>query len=302
MSHYFTSHKLRSLMGHYELVTGNFLANVEQVRRRTGSDLIDVRQMTKCFGMDMIAKVALAIDLDSFKEQESEFVRHCSLIGNVNIGQFLLMILLPAWLSKLLKLNIVDVTPSNKLGELFKRMIRERQETGLRYHDLAEEMRQQVAEKQLDLTEDEIIGNLCLLFFAGVDTVSGNLCHMLYLLTEYPEVKERLYAEIKRDFASAEISYEALNEQAYLDAFFKEAIRFYGQMLSMERVAAQDTKIGQFRIEKGCGVLLQTYLVHNNPGDSPRVYLSSLQDKTVYFLKLFSWAISANLSLQLVPF
>ena len=74
-------------MRHYEMVTRNFLDNVQEVRRRTGSDLIDVRTMTKYFGMDMIAKVMMAIDLDSFKEQNSEFVTHCSKIGQVNIGQ-----------------------------------------------------------------------------------------------------------------------------------------------------------------------------------------------------------------------
>ena len=69
------------------MVTKNFLENVEEVRRQTGSDLINVRAMTKFFGMDMIAKVMMAIDLDSFKEQNSEFVTHCSKIGEVNILQ-----------------------------------------------------------------------------------------------------------------------------------------------------------------------------------------------------------------------
>ena len=64
MSYYFTSLKLRNLMGHYEMVTNNFLTNIQEVRRRSGSDLIDIRLMSKCFGMDMIAKVCMAIDLN----------------------------------------------------------------------------------------------------------------------------------------------------------------------------------------------------------------------------------------------
>ena len=117
--------------------------------------------------MDMIAKVILAIDLDSFKEQDSEFVRHCSGIGKVNLGQFLLMNFLPLSVSKFLNLNIIDVTPSNKLGELFKRMINDRKKSGLKFNDMAEQMQQQVEEKNLDLTEDEVIGNIVLMFFAG---------------------------------------------------------------------------------------------------------------------------------------
>ena len=87
MSHYFTSYKLKNLMNHYKLVTDNFLNNVEDVRKRTGSDLIDVRMMTKCFGVDMIAKVIMAIDIDSFKQRDSEFVKQANKIGEVNILQ-----------------------------------------------------------------------------------------------------------------------------------------------------------------------------------------------------------------------
>lgn len=74
-------------MNHYKLVTDNFLNNVEDVRKRTGSDLIDVRMMTKCFGVDMIAKVIMAIDIDSFKQRDSEFVKQANKIGEVNIFQ-----------------------------------------------------------------------------------------------------------------------------------------------------------------------------------------------------------------------
>lgn len=91
---------------------------------------------------------------------------------------------------------------------------------------------------------------------------------MLYLLAEHPEVKERLYQELKRDL-TGEITYEKLTEQPYLDAFFKECLRFYGQILSMERTAAQDTRIGEFEIPKGTGILLQIYLVHTNPDYFP---------------------------------
>ena len=77
------------------------------------------------------------------------------------------MTILPTCISKFLNLNIVDVTPSNKLGELFKKLIKDRQKSGQTYNDLAEEMGKQNAEKNLALTEDEIIGNIVLLYFAG---------------------------------------------------------------------------------------------------------------------------------------
>lgn len=40
MSYYLTSSKLRNLLGHYEMVTSNFLNNVRELRGQNGSDLI----------------------------------------------------------------------------------------------------------------------------------------------------------------------------------------------------------------------------------------------------------------------
>ena len=74
-------------MDHFKMVTENFLNNVEDVRRTTGSDLIDIRMMTKCFAIDMIAKVIMAIDIDSFRQRDCEFVKYASRIGDTNVFQ-----------------------------------------------------------------------------------------------------------------------------------------------------------------------------------------------------------------------
>lgn len=100
---------------------------------------------------------------------------------------------------------------------------------------------------------------------AGVDTVSGNLCNILLLLAEQPEIKERLYQEFVRKF-SEEITYEGLVENAYLDAFLKECLRLHNSILSLERTAMEDCKIGDFNIEKGTGVYLLIFIPHTHPG------------------------------------
>lgn len=75
-------------MDHYKLVADNYLKNVEEVRKTTGSDLIDFRMMTQCYGMDMIAKIIFAIDIDSFKQRDSEFVTNARTLGEVHLIQF----------------------------------------------------------------------------------------------------------------------------------------------------------------------------------------------------------------------
>lgn len=85
------------------------------------------------------------------------------------------------------------------------------------------------------------------------------------MLTENPEVAKKLYKEIRTEFCN-EITYEKLNENAYLDAFIKECLRVANSVVSLERTAIEDTKIGEFKIEKGTGVILMTYVAQNHPG------------------------------------
>ena len=54
---------------------------------------------------------------------------------------------------------------SNALGNLFKKMVRERKSKGVKFNDLTEQMEEQIKEKNLDLTEDAVIGNAILSFF-----------------------------------------------------------------------------------------------------------------------------------------
>ena len=85
--------------------------------------------------------------------------------------------------------------------------------------------------------------------------MSDNLCSTMMFLIDNPDVKAKLYEEIKKEF-SDEITYEKLMENAYLDAVFKENLRLRTSFLGIERRAVKDTKIGDFHIEKGTGVFL----------------------------------------------
>lgn len=72
---------------------------------------------------------------------------------------------LPEKVCDLLGLNPFNVEPSNTLGNLFKKMIKERKDKGIKYNDLAEQMQQQIKEQNLDISEDTVIGNVLLSFF-----------------------------------------------------------------------------------------------------------------------------------------
>ena len=169
MTHHFTSRKLKSLLSHFESATDNFINNIEFLRKSRKTDVVEIKKMCKFFAVDMISLYVFAVDIDSFKQnqQNSDFAKLALRVGDISIAQIILLNFLPQFLWKPLKLNFFDIEPFEKLGDLFKKMVRER-DPSLRYNDLSELLQDQIRDGKLkDMSEDEIIANCLLGFFAG---------------------------------------------------------------------------------------------------------------------------------------
>lgn len=61
------------------------------------------------------------------------------------------------------------------------------------------------------ITKEEIVHQLISFYFAGIDTTGHLIAMALYSLAEYPECREKLYAELKEVIKSKEdLTYEKL--------------------------------------------------------------------------------------------
>lgn len=157
-SGHFTSRKLKSLLGHFELVANNFLDNVEFLRQTKG-EVINMKEMTKYYTVDMIAKYTFAVDIDCFKQSQknSEFSKYAMKVGEINLFQIILLNFFPKFLRRIFNLNIFNTEPLDKLGDLFKKMLRER-EKSKKFNDLSELLQEQIDKDKSNMTEDEKIG------------------------------------------------------------------------------------------------------------------------------------------------
>lgn len=191
--------------------------------------------MVKCYSVDMAAKYMFAMDIDTFKQDQkkSEFGRLALQVGHVNFRNLNLFEFVPEFLRKWLRMNGFDIEPLDKLGDLFKRMIRERDPT-LRYNDMVEKLQDQIRDGKLSMSEDDIIGHCMFCFFAGTDTSSNALVRVFHYLVAETEVRERLQGELRSVFKQG-ITYQELVEHPYLDAFVSECLRLGQSLLSLDR-------------------------------------------------------------------
>ncbi|KAG8725049.1 cytochrome P450-dit2, partial [Ceratobasidium sp. 423] len=92
------------------------------------------------------------------------------------------------------------------------------------------------------MSEEEIQAQINGLLFGGHDTTSAALARTLHLLAQYPNVQDRLRAEIREAHGlhGEELDYDQLNSLKYLDAVCRESLRLWSPAQLTERVAAKD--------------------------------------------------------------
>ncbi|KAI8391074.1 cytochrome P450 [Radiomyces spectabilis] len=118
------------------------------------------------------------------------------------------------------------------------------------------------------LTDGELVSNLAVFFVAGHETTASATASMIYYLASHPEIQERARMEVlsilgddDQDVAPTE---EQLRQMPFLNNCIKETMRINPPTSgNLPRIAAQDTRIGDFFIPKGTPISLELYCVHH---------------------------------------
>ncbi|KAF5327121.1 hypothetical protein D9619_004725 [Psilocybe cf. subviscida] len=103
-----------------------------------------------------------------------------------------------------------------------------------------------VASKDETMTENEVLGQMSSLIFAAMDTTSGALSRTLYLLSQHPDVQDRLRQEIieaKEHNGGEDLSYDTLVSLPYLDAICRETLRVYPPVSQAQRMTTHDVML-----------------------------------------------------------
>ncbi|CCM01005.1 uncharacterized protein FIBRA_03053 [Fibroporia radiculosa] len=91
------------------------------------------------------------------------------------------------------------------------------------------------------LPEDQIIAQMSTLVFAATDTTSNTLARILQILAEFPDVQEKLRAEVIDAHAGESLTYDELDQLPLLDGVCRETLRLNPPGVFISRVANRDT-------------------------------------------------------------
>ncbi|KAJ7887394.1 cytochrome P450 [Mycena leptocephala] len=81
------------------------------------------------------------------------------------------------------------------------------------------------AESGMHLTDDELVASTSMIMFAAVDTTSSSMNRIFHVLAMYPDVQEKLRAEILS--VPEQLDHDTLVGLPYLDGVVREVLRLY---------------------------------------------------------------------------
>jgi cytochrome P450 len=113
-------------------------------------------------------------------------------------------------------------------------------------------------------TREELIDQIGVFFLAGHETTASVLTWAFFILATRPEILERLRAEVDSVAGAGPVSIQDVKQLAFVRNVFRETLRLYPPITFIPRVAAQATRIGDYRVKKGAMIMVSPWTAHRN--------------------------------------
>ena len=135
----------------------------------------------------------------------------------------------------------------------------------------------QAAESDPDIPEfdhQQVKDELKQYLWAGTETTALTLGWMFYLLSQHPEVANRIRAECATVLGDREPTSDDIQNLTYTRSAVLETLRLYPPAWSLIRTATEDDEIAGHQIKAGDKVVLSPYIVHHDPKywDEPETF------------------------------
>jgi len=119
-------------------------------------------------------------------------------------------------------------------------------------------------------SRDELVDQVCVLFLAGHETSACALGMAVYLLGRFPEVQQRLRAEVLQVLGSGAgapdrpLGFEELRQLSYGSAIFNETLRLYPPLSFFIREAKADTELAGSRCPMRALVAISPWVIQRH--------------------------------------
>jgi cytochrome P450 len=166
----------------------------------------------------------------------------------------------------------VPFTPRRRMVALAARVeqhlravIADKRRIGAEQGDVLTTLLAATDEEGARLTEDELLGQLFVLFFAAYDTTRSALSWTLFLLSQHPKVMAELGEELDGTLRGEPPGVEHLGQLPLLERVLKESLRLFTPAPFVLRLTTTPLELAGRALPEGTEVVLSYYHSHRVP-------------------------------------
>lgn len=116
-----------------------------------------------------------------------------------------------------------------------------------------------------DKMDVKLIRNHLILFLlVGHDSTSSLLTSLVYMLTQHPEVEDKIREEVEMVIGDGVPNMENIKKLEYTMAVIKETLRLFPPAVALSKTCLKDTTLGPWEIKEGARMVVLVKEVHRN--------------------------------------
>lgn len=119
------------------------------------------------------------------------------------------------------------------------------------------------------MTRTQVRDELMTFVTAGHETTANGLAWMWMLLSQHPEARERLFAEVDEVLEGRTPTAQDAERLPWTTACFEEAMRLYPPVWHVQRQARAADVVGGYHVPARSVVIVSTWLTHRDPAAWP---------------------------------
>lgn len=114
------------------------------------------------------------------------------------------------------------------------------------------------------MTSKQLRDEATTLVIAGSETTGNTIAWACYLLTQHPEIQQRLQQEADQVLAGADASYDDLDRLPFTRAVITETLRLYSPVWILPRQATTEVELGGYLLPAKSRILFSPYALNRD--------------------------------------
>ncbi len=142
----------------------------------------------------------------------------------------------------------------------------------------------------VEMSDRQLRDEAVTFFAAGHETTALTLTYAYHLLSQNPEVQDRLIAEVSEVLGGKPATAASSRKLPYTKAVVQEAMRCYPPVWAIGREPIEDVEVGDYTLPAGTQILISQWVVHHDPRwfpdpftFDPQRWIDGLEDRLPRF-------------------